>query len=957
MTGWATRSGNLLKYGEKVIIERTRISNASNKLGRINKQSQIKSDTVVRFKNSNSEEVGRLENESAAWVSSLLDQNICALEGTVVFAPERLKTNDSVFLQLRCYALRSAFDSSGFAKSDANRKTGIFEEAESREEKDLRLRQVALVKLLAEIGLKPTRSNGMDEKQQRESLLQAAEAAEQKNSNPSRVNTANGGSSPTEEPEDGKELEQDQLDSLYKKAQAFDFDTPEAEPPSSFILDLRSYQKQALHWLLSKEKNKKSEHQEPMHPLWEEYHFPVKDADEKDLPTVPGIDCFYVNLYSGEISLEFPVQDQNCQGGILADEMGLGKTIEMLSLIHSHKAEGLPEAAARTPSLSNLPRQPASSDNVTWAPSTTLVVCPMSLIAQWKSEAEKASATGTMNAFVYYGSERSLDLRALCCEANSSQVPNVIVTSYGTILSEYGKIAPIDASRGSHGGLFSLQYFRIVLDEAHFIKNRQSKTAKACYELRARHRWALTGTPISNKLEDLFSLVHFLKVEPWSSFTYWRTFVTVPFEAGQYVRALDVVQSVLEPLVIRRTKDMTRPDGTPLVSLPPRTIIIEKIMLSKSEKDVYDFFQDRARRSFGEAAAAGTLMKSYATIFAQILRLRQSCCHPILTRSKELVADEEDIAAAAADLESGLSDDMNLETLLNRFEADSVEQDASKFSSYALRQIQMGASEECPICSEEPMVEQTVTGCWHSACKACILNLIEHQQNKGETPRCFNCREPISGRDLFEVIRHDDGGLEPGALDFSNNSPSNPKISLRRVGVDASAKIAALLRHLRALKIQDATTKSVVFSQFTSFLDLIEPALKRDHIPYVRLDGSMAQKSRAAVIEEFVTRRKGVVMLLSLRAGGVGLNLTAANNCFVMDPWWTWAVEAQAIDRVHRMGQSRNVVVTRFIVDGSIEERMLQIQEKKKFIASSLGMMSDEEKKMQSLEDIKLLLS
>lgn len=119
----------------------------------------------------------------------------------------------------------------------------------------------------------------------------------------------------------------------------------------------------------------------------------------------------------------------------------------------------------------------------------------------------------------------------------------------------------------------------------------------------------------------------------------------------------------------------------------------------------------------------------------------------------------------------------------------------------------------------------------------------------------------------------------------------------------------------------------------------------------------MAQQARAKVLEEFKASKKGVVLLLSLRAGGVGLNLTCARQVFMMDPWWSWAVEAQAIDRVHRMGQAESVVVKRFIVRESVEERMLKVQDRKKFIASSLGMMSDEEKKKQTLEDIKELLS
>lgn len=120
----------------------------------------------------------------------------------------------------------------------------------------------------------------------------------------------------------------------------------------------------------------------------------------------------------------------------------------------------------------------------------------------------------------------------------------------------------------------------------------------------------------------------------------------------------------------------------------------------------------------------------------------------------------------------------------------------------------------------------------------------------------------------------------------------------------------------------------------------------------------MQQQQRAAVIQKFKMYEGAVVLIISLRAGGVGLNLTEAKRVFMMDPWWSFAVEAQAIDRVHRMGQTQEVIVHRFIVEGSVEERMInKIQAKKMFIASSLGMMNDDEKRQARVDDIKDLLS
>jgi len=328
VTAWATRSGTgLVKSGEKVSIERQKIQ-PRTKLGRGGKLQAIQSrkqDLIVRFTNAKGEEVGRLENDVAGWISALLDQKVCTFEGVCIFAPDIIRSNDTVYLQLRCYLRKVAFDAAAFIRpQDNNRQTGIFEAKETQDERALRMRQVAMVKLFDEISLHPIRANETTTKHKKEGILRAAEVAEQYEkqgaAQPSKPQDGDGSSSPPEEAEEGEELEQDQLDSLYKKAQTFDFNTPEAEPAETFVMSLRKYQKQALYWMMGKEKDRKSEHkQESMHPLWEEYAWPTKDVDDQILSEVAEQANFYVNPYSGELSLDFPVQEQNCLGGVLAD--------------------------------------------------------------------------------------------------------------------------------------------------------------------------------------------------------------------------------------------------------------------------------------------------------------------------------------------------------------------------------------------------------------------------------------------------------------------------------------------------------------------------------------------------------------------------------------------------------------------------------------------------------------
>jgi SNF2 family DNA or RNA helicase len=127
--------------------------------------------------------------------------------------------------------------------------------------------------------------------------------------------------------------------------------------------------------------------------------------------------------------------------------------------------------------------------------------------------------------------------------------------------------------------------------------------------------------------------------------------------------------------------------------------------------------------------------------------------------------------------------------------------------------------------------------------------------------------------------------------------------------------------------------KSLVFTQWTSLLDLVEPWLQRAGLPYTRLDGST--QNRGAVVAEFQREDGPPVMLLSLKAGGVGLNLTAADHVFLLDPWWNPAAEDQAADRAHRIGQEKPVFITRLIAAGTVEERVLALQESKRAVAAA----------------------
>ncbi|KAK2090484.1 hypothetical protein P7K49_031740 [Saguinus oedipus] len=231
--------------------------------------------------------------------------------------------------------------------------------------------------------------------------------------------------------------------------------------------------------------------------------------------------------------------------------------------------------------------------------------------------------------------------------------------------------------------------------------------------------------------------------------------------------------------------------------------------------------------------------------------------------------------------------------------------------------LSSGSDEECAICLDSLTVP-VITHCAHVFCKPCICQVIQNEQPHAKCPLCRN--------DI-----HEDNLLECPPEELACDSEKKSSMEWT-----SSSKINALMHALTDLRKKNPNIKSLVVSQFTTFLSLIEIPLKASGFVFTRLDGSMAQKKRVESIQCFQNTEAGspTIMLLSLKAGGVGLNLSAASRVFLMDPAWNPAAEDQCFDRCHRLGQKQEVIITKFIVKDSVEENMLKIQNKKRELAA-----------------------
>ena len=232
-----------------------------------------------------------------------------------------------------------------------------------------------------------------------------------------------------------------------------------------------------------------------------------------------------------------------------------------------------------------------------------------------------------------------------------------------------------------------------------------------------------------------------------------------------------------------------------------------------------------------------------------------------------------------------------------------------------------------------------------------------HCEMKGEQKRLYEeLRDYYRAALTSRIAQHGVGRSQIQILEGLlrlRQAACHPGLIDRARAGDTSAKIEALLPHLEEILAEGH--KALVFSQFTSFLAILRRRLDATHTTYAYLDGRT--RNRAQAVERFQTDPSCPLFLISLKAGGLGLNLTAAEYVYLLDPWWNPAVEAQAIDRTHRIGQTRAVFAYRLVTRGTVEERILEIQAGKRELANSILRADDRSSGRITREDLELLLS
>ncbi|KAG0178617.1 hypothetical protein DFQ28_004123 [Apophysomyces sp. BC1034] len=609
--------------------------------------------------------------------------------------------------------------------------------------------------------------------------------------------------------------------------------------------------------------------------------------------------------------------NESSYGGILAD-MGLGKTIQTIALVVSTMAS---------------PRR------------VTLIVTPLALIQQWATEIRTKTIDNSIKVMVHHGPNRTKD-PAVFLEYD------VVITTYQVVASDMpntekkgrGKKATNEESQAQveqgvsgssaaspassdpmqaddeqalkpgYGPLFQVEWHRVVLDEAQQIKNRNTRSAMSCSELISKKRWCLTGTPIQNHVDELYSLLWFLRIQPLSDYSTFRKTISLPIQLGQGKLALERLKVVLMAVMLRRTKDVLSKDDegstggeTPsqssdisssdndaslssklslqLPSKEKKDVILE---FSEEEQSLYDLLTAKTRNTVEKIFRSGKGERNYLNMLCMLLRLRQACDHPQLV-----------LKSVGADVDA-------LELATENMSTNSQRREAREVSEATTERLMMAKMATDLGWQGVGQVGQSVFDKNSAASQMCELCGKGVGPEQPGLPFCKTCLDQV---EYYTVSQKE------------------------QTRISNSTKINKMIDILIETRRDYPREKTIIFSQFTSMLDLMEEPLMTSGFKYCRYDGSMPSHMREKSLHALRTDPDCLVMLISLKCGSLGLNLTAANRVILTDIWWNPAVEEQAIDRVHRIGQRLPVHVVRLIMNKTIEEKIVQLQQRKAQIA------------------------
>ncbi|KAK2038227.1 hypothetical protein LZ31DRAFT_130780 [Colletotrichum somersetense] len=632
-------------------------------------------------------------------------------------------------------------------------------------------------------------------------------------------------------------------------------DLPEALQPPAIATPLKRHQKQALTFMLRREQGWEFDGTRP--DIWE--------AEETDMG------LRFTNRISGARQAHEPPA---FYGGIIADPMGFGKTLAMITLVASDSYNA---------ALSDAPNLPGVLGEESCR--LTLIVVPPALLGTWEEELTKHAEPGRLPWRLHHGKTRQK-------QAAELQNTMILLTTYHTVSTEWraggGRASSI---------LFTTRWRRVILDEAHFIRNIDSKMAKAVCALDSVSRWAVTGTPIQNHLNDLTTLLKFLSAYPYNEKRVFDADISHMWKAGKADEAVKRLKSLAGCLLLRRPRKT--------VELPPRHDRACYVEFQPDERELYNQVRTRTIAHIDQVllqGSHGTGVPSSFTVLQQIVGMRLVCNlglfypsrHDTSTLATNKLVKKDWNQAAQNEFNLRFNEVGRIQCHRCAFMLDAVYsplEDPGATNALFSRCAQF----VCPSCVRAGASEIATSKCGHNP--PCAIAPVSTSAASLETMPISMPIEHIAG-----------SGYLP-------------------------TKVAALIEDLQATP---SDFKCVVFSTWTMTLDVVKVGLDKAGISVLRYDGKVPQKERQRVVDRFRNEPSIRVLLLTLSCGAVGLNLTAASRAYLMEPNWNPTLQDQALARIHRMGQEKEVTTIQLYIRDSFEEVVVKNQKLKRELADIL---------------------
>ncbi|KAL6719078.1 hypothetical protein ACLMJK_003313 [Lecanora helva] len=508
--------------------------------------------------------------------------------------------------------------------------------------------------------------------------------------------------------------------------------------------------------------------------------------------------------------------------------------------------------------------------------------------------------------------------------------------------------------------LHQAQFFRVILDEAQIIKNYRSRTSIACRAIMAKHRWAISGTPILNEIEELYPYFKLLRMPHTGSYP--------TFKQNFCVRGSNVcnqrLHSFLDKILIRRTYKSTLFER-PIIEMPATHQETIELEFNIVERKIYNIIHARYIRAINKASLEGTLEQRGKLVLTMLLRLRQMTAHIfMLQETMEKIFELEDIEMLWKETSSEVSTEGNSRDMMismrkmiaakddEPIDEDPDENERSdgdsepgavlifKFRKY-LRQLKSSSKwaelkerSLCHKCSAPPD-EPWLSSCLHLYCHECLLTMAhEAAANNQDSSTCVACNEVFSESHPCTSLSE----LETEPTTYQDGAPKvrpkrKAKDNMKWVDLDGqilpSTKTAAVQAQIEKWLKEEPQKKIIIFSQFHLVMQVLGKMCERMGLNYCTYHGQMSHSAREDSIESFKNDPEKMVMIASLKCGGIGLNLTMASKVIMVDLWFNSKVEQQAFCRVFRIGQTEETFLTRFVIKDTIDERLLRMQKRK----------------------------